>query len=89
MATDNIGERSSMFNAETTARLRAVFEEVCAAVPRYETAARAYVASKMLEAATNGETSAEGLRNVGREALVHCRAGDATGLSPNHQSSLK
>jgi hypothetical protein len=58
-----------MFDAETTALLRAVLDEVCATVSRYETAARAHVASKILEAATQGETSLDGLRQVGLRAL--------------------
>jgi len=49
---------ADMFDAETRARLRAVFNEVCAGVSCYDTAVRALVASKLLEAATNGETSA-------------------------------
>lgn len=69
-----------MFDAETRARLRAVFNEVCSGVSCYDTAVRALVASKLLEAATNGETSAEALRKVGREALRHGREDDATGV---------
>ena len=41
-----------MSDAETTALLRAVLDEVCENVSRYETGARAHVASKILEAAT-------------------------------------
>jgi len=33
-----------MFDAQTTARLRAVLDEVCEAVSRYETSARTHVA---------------------------------------------
>jgi hypothetical protein len=58
-----------MFNAETTALLRAVLDEVCENVSRYETGARTRVASKILEAATRGETSPEDLKRVGRSAL--------------------
>jgi hypothetical protein len=79
MTTDNIGGGCAMFSTETRARLRAVLDEVCAGVSRYETAARAYVASKILEAATQGETSIEGLRKVGLEALIHCRDDDVSG----------
>jgi hypothetical protein len=38
-----------MFSAEITARLRAVLNEVCAGVSKYETGTRALVASKILE----------------------------------------
>jgi hypothetical protein len=58
-----------MFDAETTALLRAVLDEVCVSVSRYETSARTHVASKILEAATAGETSVANLRQVGRIAL--------------------
>jgi hypothetical protein len=58
-----------MFDAETTALLRAVLDEVCVSVSRYETSARTHVASKILEAATAGETSVANLRKVGRIAL--------------------
>lgn len=58
-----------MFDVETTALLRAVLDEVCESVSRYETGARAHVASKLLEAATNGETSVDDLRRIGRSAL--------------------
>jgi hypothetical protein len=58
-----------MFDAETTALLRAVLNEVCENVSKYENGARAHVASKILEAATRGETSAEDLKRIGRSAL--------------------
>jgi hypothetical protein len=58
-----------MFDVETTALLRAVLDEVCESVSRYETGARAHVASKLLEAATSGETSVDDLKRIGRSAL--------------------
>lgn len=58
-----------MFDTETTALLRSVMDEVCQNVSQYETGARAHVASKILEAATNGERSIEDLKRVGRCAL--------------------
>lgn len=60
---------SPMFDPATTALLRAVLDEVCEDVSRYETGARTHVASRILEAATNGDTSPERLKEVGREAL--------------------
>jgi hypothetical protein len=53
-------ERPPLFDAETTALLRAVVEDVCESVSRYETSARIHVASMILEAASKGETSVEG-----------------------------
>ncbi|WMT78231.1 hypothetical protein [Bradyrhizobium sp. Ash2021] len=44
-----------MFDAETTALLRAVLEEVCENISVYESGARTHVASKILEAAANGQ----------------------------------
>ncbi|WP_354268557.1 hypothetical protein [Bradyrhizobium japonicum] len=53
-----------MFDAATTALLRAVLDEVCESVSHREIGARTNVASKILEAATRGE-----VRQVGRDAL--------------------
>jgi rhamnogalacturonyl hydrolase YesR len=58
-----------MFNAETTALLRAVLDEVCEDIPVNETSARAHVASKILEAAAQGQLSTDALRKAGRKAL--------------------
>ena len=58
-----------MLDAATTALLRAVLDEVCENVSRHETGARTHVASKILEAATNGDTAPDRLKEVGREAL--------------------
>lgn len=59
-----------MLDAETTALLRKIFDEVCAAVSRDDPGARVHVASKLLESARNGEISAEGLKLVAQRALV-------------------
>src|SRR3954470_6597971 len=61
--------RPTMFDAETTALLRAVLEDVCESVSCYQTAARTHVASMILEAASKGETSVDGLKQIGRSAL--------------------
>jgi hypothetical protein len=58
-----------MFDPVTTALLRAVLDEVCENVSRTETGARANVASKILEAATRGDTAPDRLKQVGRQAL--------------------
>lgn len=58
-----------MFDTENTALLRAVLDEVCESVSHREIGARTHVASKILEAATRGEVSLDGLRQVGRDAL--------------------
>ncbi|MCP3477746.1 hypothetical protein NLM33_47370 (plasmid) [Bradyrhizobium sp. CCGUVB1N3] len=58
-----------MFDPTTTVLFRAVFDEVCEDVSRYETVAHTHVASRILEAGTNRDTSPERLKQVGREAL--------------------
>lgn len=58
-----------MFDSATTALLRAVLDEVCEKVPRTETGARTHVASKILQAATRGDTSTDRLKQIGRHAL--------------------
>ncbi|MGC0322540.1 hypothetical protein ABIG06_003169 [Bradyrhizobium sp. USDA 326] len=60
-----------MFDTETTAHLRAVFNEICEGLPHREIGARTQVASKILEAATRGELSPDDLRQVGSKALSH------------------
>jgi len=58
-----------MFDSQMTALLRAVLDEVCENVSRYESGARAHVAAKLLEAARTGERSVDDLRRIGRSAL--------------------
>ncbi|CUU18425.1 hypothetical protein BjapCC829_24380 [Bradyrhizobium barranii] len=58
-----------MFDAEMTALLRAVLDEVCENIPVSETGARAYVASKLLDAVAHGQFSTDALKAAGREAL--------------------
>jgi hypothetical protein len=58
-----------MFDPATTALLRAVLDEVCKDVSRFESGARAHVASRILQAATKGDTSPDRLKQIGREAL--------------------
>jgi hypothetical protein len=64
------GLGGAMLDAETTALVRKILDEVCAAVSHDEPGARLHVASKLLESASKGETSAEGLKLVGQQALV-------------------
>jgi hypothetical protein len=58
-----------MFDAETTALLRAIHKEVCENVSQYETHTRTHVASKILESASSGERSIADLRKAGNDAL--------------------
>ncbi|MGV7215784.1 hypothetical protein [Bradyrhizobium sp. UFLA05-112] len=58
-----------MLDTATAELLRAVLEEVCASISRYETGVRAHVAAKLLEAATRGERIPGRLKQIGVEAL--------------------
>jgi len=58
-----------MFNADVTALLRTILDEVCADLPNHEGGRKALVASRLLESAARGEISADALRSVGRRAL--------------------
>jgi hypothetical protein len=58
-----------MFGSETTALLRAVLDEVCEQVGRHENGTRAHVATKLLQAASEGGRTVEELRETGRQAL--------------------
>lgn len=58
-----------VLNAATTALLRSILDEVCQNLSREETGARAYVASKILEAASGGERTPDRLRQIARAAL--------------------
>ncbi|MEK9281063.1 hypothetical protein MTR72_15675 [Bradyrhizobium sp. ISRA442] len=51
------------------ALLRAVLDEVCQHLPQEQTGVRAHVASRILEAATRGETTPDVLKQIGRAAL--------------------
>ena len=67
-----------MFDAATTALLRAVHAEVCEVVSRTEIGMRTHAASKILEAARRGDSSPDKLRQVGRRAIAEA----ASSLSP-------
>jgi hypothetical protein len=57
-----------MLNSATIALL-SFLDEVCESVSARETGARTHVAQKILQPATRGEVSPEGLRQVGHNAL--------------------
>jgi hypothetical protein len=59
-----------MPDAEMTALLRAVLDEVCAGVPWAEVTTRERVAAKLREAARTGRCSVEDLKRTGRDALI-------------------
>jgi hypothetical protein len=61
-----------MPDAETTALLRAVLDEVCASLSPFDASTRTDVASKLLETARNGRLSLDDLKQAGQEALLRC-----------------
>jgi len=75
-----------MFDAQTTALLHAVIDDVCQTVSRYEIGTRTHVAAKILEAARQSEARADSLMQVGRKAQR--RAEDAAVMSHDRRSSL-
>ncbi|MFL6815467.1 MAG: hypothetical protein ACJ8EK_15670 [Bradyrhizobium sp.] len=60
----------SKFDPETVAAMRSVLEEVCSHIPARSTAARSFVASKILECASNGNQSHDVLLDAGRRAVI-------------------
>lgn len=72
-----------MFDATTSALLRAIHNEVCEKVSQYETRTCTSVASKLLESANNGERSVAALTRVGRDAL---RRAVLTGMEETEHS---
>jgi hypothetical protein len=58
-----------MPDAETTTLLRAVHDEVCAHVSKFDTNTKLDVASRLLESVKQGRSSVDDLRRAGQEAL--------------------
>jgi hypothetical protein len=60
----------STFDSNTIRAMRLVLEEVCSHIPASSTSARTFVASRILECASNGEETYEGLLAAGRKAVI-------------------
>lgn len=58
------------FDKTTISAMRTVLEEVCSHIPTNAVAARTVIAVKILDCASNGERSYEGLRAAGRRAVI-------------------
>lgn len=58
------------FDTKTISAMRTVLEEVCSHIPTSATSARTIVATKILDCASNGERSYEGLMAAGRRAVI-------------------
>jgi hypothetical protein len=63
-----------MFDAETTALLRTILEEVCENISQRNTTTRTHVASQLLKAAANGRLSIDELKGAGQKALKSAAA---------------
>ena len=59
-----------MPDAEMTALLQAVLEEVCADIPLSDTATRERVAARLSDLVRSGQCSIEDLKRAGRDALI-------------------
>jgi hypothetical protein len=58
------------FDPETVAAMRSVLEEVCSHIPSGSTETRSFVASKLVECASQGHQSHDLLLNAGRRAVI-------------------
>lgn len=59
-----------MPDAETAAVLRAVLDELCVDVSRYDASTRTNVAARLLETAKHGKPSLDDLKKAGMQALL-------------------
>jgi hypothetical protein len=59
-----------MPDAEMTALLQAVLDEVCAEIPAWDTTARERVAMKLCDVVRSGCSSVDELKQAGRDALI-------------------
>ena len=60
----------NQFGSETITKMRTVLEEVCSHIPQTQTSARTFVASQILECASSGEETYDGLLAAGRRAVI-------------------
>lgn len=58
------------FDSKTTAEMRTVLEEVCSHIPSNSTSAPTFIASRILECASKGEETYDGLLAAGRRAVL-------------------
>ena len=58
------------FDNKTIAAMRSVLDEVCSHIPSNASSARTFVASRILECASKGEETYDGLLAAGRRAVI-------------------
>jgi hypothetical protein len=60
----------NQFDPTTINAMRTVLDEVCSHVPAASVEARTYVASRILECASRGDRTYQGLLSAGRRAAI-------------------
>jgi hypothetical protein len=60
----------SQFSTETVRSMRNALAEVCSHIPQGSTDVRTFVASRILERASQGEETYDGLLKAGRRAVI-------------------
>ena len=58
------------FDSQTVMAMRAALDEVCRHIPANSNSARTFVASRILECASNGEQTYDALMLAGRRAVL-------------------
>jgi hypothetical protein len=58
------------FDSKTVAAMRSVLEEACSHIPPSASSARTFVASRILECASTGEETYDGLLAAARRAIL-------------------
>lgn len=67
------------FDSKTVAAMRSVLEEVCSHIPPTASSTRTFVAARILECASTGEETYDGLLAAARRAVLdQDRNGDAS-----------
>ena len=59
-----------LFEPKIITAMRTVFDEVCSHIPSNATSARTFVASRILECASKGVETFDGLLAAGRRAVI-------------------
>ncbi len=60
----------SQLDSKTISAMRIILEDVCGHLPANSTAARTFVASRILECAHRGERTYDGLLDAARRAVI-------------------
>jgi hypothetical protein len=58
------------FDRVTVTAMRTALDEVCRHIPSQSTTVRAFIATRILESARQGERTLDGLKRAGRRAVI-------------------